>query len=52
MLADIQARDERDRSRAAAPLVQAADAVLLDTTTLGIEEAFRAALAIVERRSR
>src|SRR5262245_2681774 len=52
VLADIRARDERDRSRAAAPLVQAADAVLLDTTTLGIEEAFRAALAIVERRSR
>ena len=52
VLADILARDERDRSRATAPLVQAADAVLLDTTTLGIEEAFREALAIVERRLR
>jgi cytidylate kinase len=52
VLADILARDERDRSRAAAPLAQAADAVLLDTTALGIEEAFRAALAIVERRTR
>ena len=52
ILADILARDQRDRSRAAAPLVQAADAQLLDTTSLGIEDAFRAALAIVERRAR
>jgi cytidylate kinase len=52
VLADILRRDERDRSRTAAPLAQAADAVLLDTTALGIEEAFRAALAIVERRTR
>ena len=50
VLADILARDERDRSRTAAPLVQAKDAQLLDTTSLGIEEAFRAALAIVEQR--
>jgi cytidylate kinase len=52
ILADIIARDERDRSRATAPLVQAKDAVLLDTSHLDIEGAFRAALAIVERRAR
>jgi len=52
ILADIIARDERDRSRATAPLMQAPDAHLLDTTGLGIEEAFRAALDIVERRLR
>ena len=49
VLADIQLRDERDQSRAAAPLVQAPDAVLLDTSNLDIENAFRAALAEVER---
>ena len=48
VLADILARDERDRSRSAAPLVQAKDAHLLDTTQLGIEEAFAAAVKLVE----
>ena len=52
VLADILARDERDRSRSAAPLVQAADAHLLDTSALGIEEAFQAALALVEQARR
>jgi cytidylate kinase len=52
VLADILRRDERDSTRTAAPLVRAADAHLLDTTDLGIEEAFRAALAIVERARR
>jgi cytidylate kinase len=52
ILRDILARDSRDRCRVAAPLVQAPDAHLLDTTNLGIDQAFRAALAIVERRSR
>jgi cytidylate kinase len=48
MLADIQRRDERDAGRGAAPMVQAPDAVLLDTTDLGIEAAFDAARRIVE----
>ena len=48
VLADILKRDERDSSRAAAPLKQAADAHLLDTTHLDIDAAFRAAVAIVE----
>jgi CMP/dCMP kinase len=50
ILADIIRRDERDRSRATAPLVQAPDAHLLDTTALDIGAAFAAALALVERR--
>lgn len=50
VLADIRKRDERDSNRAAAPLVQAADAMLLDTSTLGIEEAYAAALALVEQQ--
>lgn len=50
VLADIRRRDARDSGRASAPLVQAADAALLDTSALGIEEAFAAALALVEAR--
>jgi cytidylate kinase len=48
ILTDILARDERDRLRTAAPLLQASDAHLLDTTHLDIDAAFRAAVAIVE----
>src|SRR5262245_39566734 len=48
VLADILRRDERDRTRAAAPLVPAADAHLLDTTHLDIDAAVRAAIDIVE----
>jgi len=48
MLADIVRRDERDAGRGAAPMVQAEDAVLLDTTDMDIEAAFDAARRIVE----
>ena len=48
MLADIQRRDERDAGRGSAPMVQADDAVLLDTTDMDIESAFDAARRIVE----
>jgi cytidylate kinase len=48
VLADILKRDERDTGRAVAPLKQAADAHLLDTTHLGIDAAVRAAIDIVE----
>ena len=48
VLADLKRRDARDAGRAIAPLKPAPDAVLLDTTDLDIETAFRAALAIVE----
>jgi cytidylate kinase len=44
----IRERDRRDSERAIAPLKPAPDAVLLDTTDLDIETAFRAALSIVE----
>jgi 3-phosphoshikimate 1-carboxyvinyltransferase len=39
LLLDIQARDERDSQRSVAPLQQAIDAILLDTTALNIEQA-------------
>jgi CMP/dCMP kinase len=48
ILEDIQRRDARDSSRAAAPLRPAADAVVLDTTNLGVEAAIEAARAIVD----
>ena len=48
ILADIVARDARDRTRAVAPLKPAADAHLLDTSGLDIERAFAAALALVQ----
>jgi CMP/dCMP kinase len=48
ILADILKRDERDKNRAAAPLKQAADAVLLDNSYLDIEGGVRAAIDIVE----
>ena len=49
ILSEIRARDARDAGRAVAPLAQAADAHLLDTTDMDIETAFRAAVDIVER---
>lgn len=50
VLADIQARDERDSARAAAPLLRAPDALLLDTSEMGIDAAVsRAVQAVVER---
>lgn len=46
ILADIEKRDERDKGRAAAPLIMAHDAYLLDTTEMDKEAAFRAALGL------
>src|SRR5213592_3460908 len=48
ILADIERRDQRDRSRAVAPLKPAEDAHLLDTTHLDIDAAVQAAIDIVE----
>lgn len=48
VLADIRLRDERDSGRAAAPLVRADDAVLLDTSEMTIDQAADAARRIVE----
>ena len=49
ILADIRLRDERDMVRAAAPLKQAPDAHMLDTTSLDADAAFRAAVELIER---
>ena len=47
LLAELNARDAADKSRPIAPLKQAPDADLLDTSDLGIDAAFAAALALV-----
>jgi cytidylate kinase len=49
VLADIKRRDERDSSRAAAPLRRAADAHVLDTTNLNADGAFAEAVKLIER---
>ncbi|WP_395445082.1 (d)CMP kinase [Caulobacter sp. UC70_42] len=48
ILADIHKRDARDGGRKDAPMTQARDAVLLDTSEMTIEQAFDAARRIVE----
>ena len=48
VLADIRRRDARDGARDAAPMTQAPDATLLDTTGMTIEQAADAARRIVE----
>ena len=52
VLEDVRARDERDITRAAAPLKPAEDAETLDTSDLGIEAALAAAIRFVETRMR
>ncbi|MEL6475782.1 MAG: (d)CMP kinase [Pseudomonadota bacterium] len=49
ILSDIQARDARDSGRADAPMRQAEDAHLLDTSELDIDAAVAKAVAIVEQ---
>jgi cytidylate kinase len=49
ILAEIRERDARDSGRAVAPLRQAEDAALLDTTDKDIDTAFRAAVDIIEK---
>ena len=47
VLATLKARDARDMGRPVAPLRQADDAILLDTTHLDVEAALAAALALI-----
>lgn len=52
VLHDIQARDQRDCARKTAPLKQAEDAILLDTSDLSIDAAIQRAISLVEARIR
>lgn len=47
--ADIRARDERDSSRAVSPLKPAKDAIVIDSTAMGIDEVLSAIVVHVER---
>ena len=51
VLLDIRARDERDTNREVAPLRQAEDAILLDTSDLGVDEAIAEAVRLVNERA-
>lgn len=50
VLAELRARDERDRTRANSPLVPAADAVLIDSTKLTLEQVMERATQTVEEK--
>lgn len=50
VLADVIARDKRDAERETSPMVQAEDAVLIDTSEMTIEEAVARAVAVVDAR--
>ena len=50
VLLDIRARDERDATRDIAPLRQAEDADLLDTSDLDVDQAIAEAISLVEAR--
>lgn len=52
VLRDVKARDAQDTNRAAAPLRQAEDAILVDTTSMTLEESLQALLNIIEARLR
>lgn len=52
VIEQVRLRDEQDRTRATAPLVPAADAMLLDTTGLDADATFAAALALLAGRVR
>lgn len=50
VLAEMRARDERDRTRAVSPLVAAQDAVLLDSTSMTLEQVIERAEGIVKEK--
>lgn len=50
ILAEVKARDERDRNRPIAPLKPAEDALLLDSTTLSIDEVIQQALCYIRTK--
>ncbi len=50
ILAQIKARDDQDRNRAAAPLKPAADAVIVDTSRLDVEGVFQVILGHIRKQ--
>jgi CMP/dCMP kinase len=52
VLAEVHARDRRDREREMSPLVRAADAVLVDNTAMDAEETARAIVLLAREKAR
>ena len=50
VVAELQARDQRDRTRANSPLVPAKDAVLIDSTYLTLDQVLARAVEVIEAR--
>jgi CMP/dCMP kinase len=50
VLQDMTERDARDRGRAISPLIPAADAIVIDTSSLDADATFALALDLIERR--
>lgn len=50
VLAELRARDERDRTRSSSPLVPASDAVIIDSTHMTLEQVVERAVEIVEEQ--
>jgi cytidylate kinase len=50
VLAELRARDERDRTRANSPLVPARDAILIDSTHLTLDQVLQTASEIIENK--
>jgi len=50
VVAELQARDQRDRTRANSPLVPAADAVLIDSTYLTLDQVLARAVEVIDTR--
>ncbi len=51
ILADIEARDLKDTNRAVSPLIPAADAIILDSTSLTIPEVFNQVMSHFRERT-
>lgn len=50
LLETIEQRDERDRERAVSPLRPASDAVVIDSSSMSIDEVFKHVVALVAQR--
>jgi cytidylate kinase len=50
LLKDIEARDQRDSSRAVAPLVPAPDAIVIDTGNLSIQKVYEQAMLLINQK--
>jgi cytidylate kinase len=50
VVAELQARDQRDRARANSPLAPAADAVLIDSTYLTLDQVLARAIELIDAK--